>query len=154
MRILVLTKSAIDRFRKSEAMLARILEYVRQNRYDKILLCSKHRHNLCSKFEKIPTETVTPSKLFKVLKNITREYKNFLVIAAIRSDERSTIESYLKSGDTLNMCFVNLDANQYESYVYTNIDLDQNFFSVKRRKYTSKSSFLFNVYEFPLAKIQ
>jgi hypothetical protein len=133
MRILVLIKSVIDRLRESETMLSRMLEYVHQNECDRILLCSERRCDLGSKFENIPTEIVTPSKLFKVLKNITKEYKKISVIAAIHSDERSIIESYLKNGDTLNMCFVNLDANRYENYIYTNIDLEQNFFSVKRK---------------------
>jgi hypothetical protein len=152
MRLLVLTKSILGYLQKNKAMRLRILEYIHENGYDKILLCSRRNCGLDLEFENIAVEKTTPGKLFKSLKNIAKAYKNLRTVTITHNDEQSVIENYLRSGEKLNICFVNLseNGNQYENYSYTDIDLDPNFFSVKLRKYNSTPLLLFNVYDLPL----
>jgi hypothetical protein len=155
MRILVLTAAAIDYLRKSGGTNSQILEYVRGNGCDKILLCGA-RHCGFIPCENISIETTTAAKLFRVLRNVAREYKNLCAIAITHLNEQKIIENYLKSGDKLNVCFINLGngADKYKNYTYADIGgPDSGYFSVKFRKYGAKLP-AFNVYKFPLANVQ
>ncbi|MDR0715392.1 MAG: hypothetical protein LBF25_01230 [Puniceicoccales bacterium] len=53
MHLLVLTKSILGYLQKNKAMRLRILEYIQENGYDKILLCSRCNCGLDLEFKNI-----------------------------------------------------------------------------------------------------
>jgi hypothetical protein len=155
MHILVLTAAVANDLRKTYGMNSQILKYIRGNKCDRILLCGSCCCDYSSQFENIPIEKITVAKLFRTLKNITKEYKNLCTITIAHFNEQKIIENYLRNNDRLHVCFINLDkcTDKYANYAYTDIALDPNYFSVKFREYNGKSSVIFNIYELPFVKI-